>query len=85
MITRDGLDVAFAAFDLSPRTVRLIRDGIVDFAIDQQPYMQANLVIQLLVITARYQMTPLDIDTSVSVVDATNVADVEGLTRASIR
>lgn len=34
---------------------------------------------------ARYRMTPQDIDTGVGVVDATNVADVESLTRASIR
>lgn len=40
MIARDGLDVSFAAFALSPMAVRLIRDGIADLAVDQQPCMR---------------------------------------------
>jgi len=85
IIVRKNLPVYFAAFDLTPFTLRLIKDGVLDAAIDQQPYMQGNLAINLLVMTARYAMTPPDIDTGITVVDSSAVERLAPLTREGIR
>lgn len=77
--------VHIASFDLSPLIVRYIRDGIIDFTVDQQPFMQGYAAVHLMVLTARYRMTPPDIDTGMTIIDRTNVQAVEALTRGCFR
>lgn len=80
-----GWDFYIASFDLCPITSKLIKKGVVDFTIDQQPYMQAYLAVQLLNLAARYKMTPPDINTGVGIIDKDNVERVEELARRNIR
>jgi simple sugar transport system substrate-binding protein len=42
--------VYFAAFDLSPVILQGVKDGQINFAIDQQPYLQGYIAIAALVI-----------------------------------
>ncbi|WP_435105188.1 sugar ABC transporter substrate-binding protein [Arhodomonas sp. AD133] len=45
-------------FDLSPTITQGIRDGVIDFAIDQQPYLQAYIPVWVLTLRARYGLDP---------------------------
>ncbi len=74
-----------ASFDISPLTLKYIRTGVIDFTIDQQPYMQGYLSVQMLVLAARFRMTPTDVNTGVGVIDASNVEEVASLVKARIR
>jgi simple sugar transport system substrate-binding protein len=46
--------VALATFDLSPRVLEAVRDGRMEFAVDQQAYLQGYLPIVLLTQKIRY-------------------------------
>jgi simple sugar transport system substrate-binding protein len=47
-------NVVFGTFDLSPDVLGAIRDGKMDFAIDQQPYLQGYLPVVFLTQNAKY-------------------------------
>ncbi len=85
VIRAEGLAPYMAGFDLSSLTVRMIEDGVMDFVVDQQPYMQGYLAVKLLRLAAAYRMTPPDIDTGIGIVDAATVGTVVQLAREHIR
>ncbi|MEG3641603.1 sugar ABC transporter substrate-binding protein [Magnetococcus sp. PR-3] len=85
VIKKDGLQLYFASFDLSPLSARMIKDGLMDFTIDQQPYMQGYLSIKLLHLANRYAMTPPDINTGIGLIDRHNLPSVEKLAKTHIR
>ena len=47
-----------AGFDLSPKTLELIRDGHIRFTIDQQPYVQGFYPVVALTLNLRYGIAP---------------------------
>jgi simple sugar transport system substrate-binding protein len=53
-----GDDIVFATFDLSGEIAKAIRDDVVDFAIDQQPFLQGYLPVVFLTNYARYGVIP---------------------------
>lgn len=65
-----------AGFDLSTNTLRLIKAGVIDFTIDQQPYIQGFYPVVQLAQYCRYGIRPADIDSGATVIRA---ADVEKL------
>ncbi len=77
--------IPVASFDISPRTLRLIKQGVVLFTIDQQPFMQGYLAVKMLMLTARYKMASPDINTGVGIIDRSNVDSVQELVKAHIR
>ena len=77
--------IPVAAFDISPRTLRLIEQGVVLFTIDQQPFMQGYLAVKMLMLAARYKMSPPEINTGVGIVDRDNIAPVRELVKAHLR
>lgn len=85
VLKADGLPLYFASFDVSPLTVRMIKDGLMDATVDQQPYMQGYLAVKLLPLVADYRMAPPDINTGIGLIDAGNVAAIEKLARDHIR
>lgn len=85
VIKRDNLDLYFASFDITPLIIRMIKDKILDFSIDQQPYMQGYLSIKMLRLAAKYKMSPPDINTGIGIVDLETVTSVEQLTKKNIR
>jgi simple sugar transport system substrate-binding protein len=78
LVRRRGLrrrGVRAGGYDLLPGTLRAIRDGQLDFTIDQQPYLQGFLPIQQLFF-ARYSgglVAPADTNTGLLFVTRRNV------------
>ena len=57
-----------AGFDLSPAILRLLKAGVIDFTIDQQPYIQGFYPVVQLTQYCRYGILPSDIDAGASVI-----------------
>ena len=80
-----GRDYWSAGFDLSPETLRLIREGHIRCTVDQQPYIQGFYPVIQLTLYLRYGIVPSDIDAGAAIVDAANVDEVIELTRRQYR
>jgi simple sugar transport system substrate-binding protein len=74
-----------AGFDLSPKTLELIKMGHIRFTIDQQPYVQGFYPVVALTLKLRYGIAPSDIDAGAGIVDRRNVKQVMQLTKAGYR
>ena len=80
--------VRVATFDLSPEVLSALRSRHVDFAVDQQPFLQGYLPIVLLAQYSRYGLFPARgtlIPTGPSFVTRRNAGAVHALTRQGIR
>lgn len=82
---REGRPLYLATFDLSPFTVQLIKEGIVAFAIDQQPYKQGYAAVEQLVHLLREGREPRHIETASSFVDRANADQVFDLVKKGMR
>ena len=51
-------DVYFATFDLSGEIAKGIKDGVIAFGIDQQPYLQGYVPVVVLALYNRYGVLP---------------------------
>ena len=75
----DG-EILFGTFDLSGEISAAIKDGTIDFAIDQQPYLQGSVPIQVLTAFSRYGVAPSNsIFTGPGFVTKDNIELVESL------
>lgn len=75
----DG-DIYFGTFDLSSEISAAIKDGTINFAIDQQPFLQGSIPIQVLTNYVRYGVAPANsIFTGPGFVTKDNIALVESL------
>jgi simple sugar transport system substrate-binding protein len=77
--------VFFAGFDLSPGVTRAIKEGYLNFAFDQQPYLQGYLPILNICLTKKFGLSGLAFDTTGAFIDAGNVDAVAPLVEKSIR
>jgi len=72
--------VNFGTFDLSAAISAAIKDGTIEYAIDQQPYLQAYLPVVLLANYVRYGVIPPNsINSGPGFVTKANIAQVEKL------
>jgi simple sugar transport system substrate-binding protein len=81
-------DVHLGTFDLSTRVLEAIRDGEIDFAIDQQQYLQGYLPVVLLTLYIETGTVPgggLAIPTGPGFVTIETAQQVMDLTRRGIR
>ena len=53
-----GPDVKIGTFDLGPDVLKAVEAGQIDFAVDQQAYLQGYLPIEMLALRARYGIFP---------------------------
>jgi simple sugar transport system substrate-binding protein len=86
--TRRLGEVAFGTFDLSPEVLSAVRAGEMEFAIDQQPFLQGYLPIVLLTQHALYGLLPAAgsvVPTGPSFVTSLDVGRLERPTEAGIR
>jgi len=74
-----------AGFDLSPDTLRLIREGHIRCTVDQQPYIQGLYPVIQLTLYLRHGIMPSNIDAGAAIVDAANADEVMELTRRKYR
>jgi simple sugar transport system substrate-binding protein len=51
-------DIYFGTFDLGDNIVQAIRDGVIQWGIDQQPFLQAYLPVIVLTNYHRYGVLP---------------------------
>ena len=74
-------DIFHGTFDLGPEIAANIEDGVTDFAIDQQPYLQGYMVVQWLTWINQLGLYPAsDITlTGPGFIDQTNLPIVEEL------
>ena len=71
---------SFISFDLDPDISQAIKDGIMEAAIDQQPYLQGYLPVVFLTEYARYGVVPANnVNTGPGFVTKKNIALVEKL------
>ncbi len=72
--------VMFGTFDLSTDIAAAIKDGTINFAIDQQPYLQGYLPVVFLTNYARYGVLPSNhVNSGPGFVTKDNIAMVEKL------
>jgi simple sugar transport system substrate-binding protein len=78
--------VHFGTFDLSPGVLEAIRDGNMDFAIDQQAFLEGYLPVVFLTENAKYGILPTGtVRTGPAFVTKENAAKVFELTKEGIR
>ena len=78
-------EIIVIGFDLTPGSVKAIKDGYLQLVIDQQPYLQGFLTVLNLFLSKKYGFAGLYIDTGGAIVDASNVGAVEKLVKAGYR
>lgn len=78
--TRQAGDIYFATFDLSSEIAAAIKAGQIDFAIDQQPYLQGYLPVVFLSLYSRYGIIPANnVNSGPGFITAENIEQVEKL------
>ena len=78
--SRNAGDVFFATFDLSGQIAEAIKAGHIDFAIDQQPYLQGYMPVIMLSLYHRYGIIPANhLNSGPGFITADNIAQVESL------
>ena len=80
--------VKLATFDLSPDVISAVRGGQIEFAVDQQPFLQGYLPIVFLTQYQRYGLLPdrgKIVDTGPSFVTRRTAAAVQRLADQQIR
>jgi simple sugar transport system substrate-binding protein len=82
-LLKDGGSAAkynFITFDLSPDIAQAIKDGVIESAIDQQPYLQGYLPVVFLTLFNRYGIMPGNsVNSGPGFVTKDNVGTVEKL------
>ncbi|MDR1797670.1 MAG: substrate-binding domain-containing protein [Clostridiales Family XIII bacterium] len=73
---RIGRPVYVAGFDTSPRILDMVATGIVDFTIDQQPYLQGFYPLLQLHHWAEYRLAPDNIDVGNAMIDSSNCEEI---------
>lgn len=78
--SRRAGDLHFATFDLSDQIAAGIKAGDIDFAIDQQPYLQGYLPVTFLDLYHRYGIIPANnVNSGPGFITADNIEQVEAL------
>jgi simple sugar transport system substrate-binding protein len=74
-----------AGFDLSQKTLSLIRQGHIRCTVDQQPYIQGFYPVIQLTLYLRYGIMPSDMDSGTAIINKSNVEQVIELTKQKYR
>ncbi|WP_232819294.1 sugar ABC transporter substrate-binding protein [Saccharospirillum mangrovi] len=78
--SRKAGNIFFATFDLSDQIAAAIKDGHINFAIDQQPYLQGYMPVIMLSLYHRYGLIPANhMNSGPGFITADNIAQVEAL------
>lgn len=72
-------------YDLIPEIMRGIEEGWISLTVDQQQYMWGYLPVLAMYWKLEYDIGPLDINTGITAVDASNVARIKELQKRLYR
>lgn len=78
-------DIIVIGFDLTPGSVKGIKDGYVQLVIDQQPYLQGFLTVLNLVLSKNWMFQGLYINTGGAIISKDNIGEVEKLVEEGYR
>jgi len=78
-------EVKVGGIDLSPATIEGIEKGFVSASFDQVLYLQGYIPIMQVVMTTRYKIPGLHIDTGVGTVTPENISELKPLIEQGIR
>jgi simple sugar transport system substrate-binding protein len=78
-------DIICGGIDLSPATVSAIEGGWISASFDQVLYLQGYFPVLQIVLTKRYQIPGLHIDTGVGTVTPQNIGSIKALIDQGIR
>ena len=78
-------DIICGGIDLSPATVAAIQGGWISASFDQVLYLQGYFPVLQIVLTKRYQIPGLHIDTGVGTVTPQNIGSIKALIDQGIR
>ena len=74
-----------AGFDLSPEILRMIKSGVIECTVDQQPYMQGYYPVVQLTLLRRYGIQPSDVDAGAGIIMRKDVDRVLDLSKSHHR
>lgn len=77
-------DLVVAGFDMADPLVNSIKDGTMDFALDQQPYLQGYFAIEELFLEYERGFQPVNVNTGTFFVDKTNIDSFQKLLAAGV-
>ncbi|WP_271273471.1 sugar ABC transporter substrate-binding protein [Aliamphritea hakodatensis] len=78
--TRKAGNIYFGTFDLSSEIAGAIKSEVIDFAIDQQPYLQGYVPVMTLALYSRYGIAPSNhINSGPGFITKDNILQVEKL------
>jgi len=80
-----GKEYWSAGFDLSSKTLQLVKDGYIRGTVDQQPYIQGFYPVIQLTHYLRYGLMPSDINAGAAIVTKDKVDQITALTKNEYR
>ena len=78
-------DIFVGGIDLAPSTVTGLKDGYVSATLDQLLYLQGFLPVLQCVMTAKYQMPGISVNTGAGTDNPKTIGDLTKLIDAGIR
>jgi simple sugar transport system substrate-binding protein len=76
-IARNNLKLPVATFDVGAETAKLMKDGSLTMALNQQPFLQTYFAVADLVNETKYHLSPANVDTGTSIVTSKNIDAVQ--------
>jgi len=84
-VGREPGEIINFGYDLSPEVTQNFEQGWVQITSDQQPFLQGYIPILSIALTVKYELAPLNVDTSKGFVDETTFAAVAELVELGVR
>ena len=72
-IGENGLKIPVATFDVGAEAATRIKAGALTMAINQQPFLQSYFAVANLVNEAKYNLSPVNVNTGTSIVTSKNI------------
>jgi simple sugar transport system substrate-binding protein len=76
-VGENGLKIPVATFDVGAEAAKRIKDGTLTMAINQQPFLQSYFAVANLANEAKYNLSPVNVNTGTSIVTAKNIDKVQ--------
>jgi simple sugar transport system substrate-binding protein len=76
-IGENGLKIPVATFDVGAEAAKRIKDGTLTMAINQQPFLQSYFAVANMANQAKYNLSPVNVNTGTSIVTAKNIDQVQ--------